>query len=124
MSFEVKELTFLDPAISLLDKCTLRELILNLKGLSDKNKLKNIFILVEKDCKENIILLFRKKFHKDVSTITVYLSIVIAKQYGDSILLIFELYFQDLAKDVIWINRIPITKEEKDLEDALGEELD
>ena len=38
--------------------------------------------------------------------------------------MIFEPYFQDLAKDVIRINRIPITKEEKDLEDVLGEELD
>ena len=29
-----------------------------------------------------------------------------------------------MAKDIVWVEEIPITEEEKDLEDVLGEELD
>ena len=39
-------------------------------------------------------------------------------------LLIFELYYQDAAMDLIWVDGIPMTTEDKDFEDALGEELD
>ena len=85
---------FFDSSISSSDKRTPRELILNLKGLSDENKLKDIFISVVKDWKGNIILLYKKKFHKDASIMVVYLSAVIAKQYGNSILSIFKLYFK------------------------------
>ena len=37
---------------------------------------------------------------------------------------IFEPYYQDTVMDVIWVDRIPISTEDKDLEDALREELD
>ena len=53
-----------------------------------------------------------------------YLSAVIMRQYGKEVLSIFELYYQDLAKDVVWIEGIPMIEEEKDLENALREELD
>jgi len=93
MSFKAEGLAFLDSAISLSNKQTQRELISNLKGLSEENKLKDIFISVDKDCKGNIILLCKKKFGKDASTMAVYLSAVIAKEYSNFILLIFKLCF-------------------------------
>ena len=37
---------------------------------------------------------------------------------------IFEPYYQDTAMDIIWVDGIPMTKEDKDLEDTLGKELD
>ena len=79
MAFEVEGLTYLDLAISSSDKHTPRELILELKGLSEENKNDIIFILVEKDYKENIILLYKKKFYKDASTIVANLSSVMVK---------------------------------------------
>ena len=93
MSFDTEGLIFLNSTISLSDKCIPRELKLNLKGLSEENKLEDIFILVEKDYKKNIILLYKKKFLKDTSIIVVYLSVVMVKKYGNSTLLIFEPYF-------------------------------
>jgi len=52
---------------------------LNLKGISEENKNKNIFILVEKDYKGNIILLYKKIYYKDESTMADYLSAVMMR---------------------------------------------
>ena len=60
MSFKVEGLTYINSAISSSDKYTPRELILGLNGLLEENKNKIIFILVEKDYKGNIILLYKK----------------------------------------------------------------
>ena len=79
MSFEAKGLAFIDSPINLKDKRILRELILNLKGISEENKNKNIFILVEKDYKGNIILLYKKIYYKDESTMADYLSAVMMR---------------------------------------------
>ena len=73
MVFEAEGLTYIDSAISSSDKCTLRELILELKGLLEENKNDIIFISVEKDYKGNIILLHKKKFYKNASTMAAYL---------------------------------------------------
>ena len=79
MSFEAEGLAFIDSPINLKDKRILRELILNLKGISEENKNKNIFILVEKDYKGNIILLYKKIYYKDESTMVDYLSAVMMR---------------------------------------------
>ena len=79
MVFEVEGLTYFNSAISSSDKHIPRELILELKGLSEENKNDTICIFVEKDYKGNIILLYKKKFYKDASTIVAYLSSVMAK---------------------------------------------
>lgn len=79
MSFEAEGLAFIDSPINLKDKRILRELILNLKGISEENKNKNIFILVEKDYKGNIILLYKKIYYKDASTMADYLSAVMMR---------------------------------------------
>ena len=79
MSFEAEGLAFIDSPINLKDKRILRELILNLKGISEENKNKNIFILVEKDYKGNIILLYKKIYYKDESTMADYLSAVMMR---------------------------------------------
>ena len=79
MSFEAEGLAFIDSPINLKDKKILRELILNLKGISEENKNKNIFILVEKDYKGNIILLYKKIYYKDESTMADYLSAVMMR---------------------------------------------
>ena len=54
-------------------------MILNLKGILEENKKDNIFTSIEKDYHGNIQLLCKKKFYKNVSTITDYLAAVITK---------------------------------------------
>ena len=62
----------------------------------------NIFISIEKNLSGNYILFYKKKFYYDTSTIADYLPALMQKQYSDDIIYIFELYYQDLAKEVIW----------------------
>ena len=93
MSFEAKGLAFIDSPINSKDKRILRELILNLKGILEENKNKNVFISVEKDYKGNIILLYKKNYHKDASKIADYLSEVMIRQFSEEILSIFEPYY-------------------------------
>ena len=93
MSFKAEGLAFIDSLISLKDKRILRELILNLKGILQDNKNENIFISVEKDYKRNIILLYKKIYHKDASTIVDYLSAVMMRQFSEEVLSVFELYY-------------------------------
>ena len=79
MIFEAEGLVFVDSAISLKDKHTLRELIIELTGLSEENKEEKVFVSVEKDYHGNIILVYKKKFHKDTSTIADFLAVVMIK---------------------------------------------
>ena len=46
------------------------------------------------------------------------------KKNSGKVLHIFNPYYQDLAKEVIWENGIPMNKEEKELNDNLDEQLD
>ena len=46
------------------------------------------------------------------------------KQYLGNVLHIFDLYYQDLAKEVIWENGMSMNKEEKELNDDLNKQLD
>ena len=89
LTFEAEDLAFIDSAISSTDKCTLQELILGLTGLSEENKEDKIFVYIEKNYWENIILVYKKKYHKDTSTIADFLVAVIIKQYNNSVLSIF-----------------------------------
>ena len=97
---------------------------MELQGLSEENKDEKIFVLVEKDYRGNIILVYKKKYHKGTSTIVDFLVAVIIKQYNNSVLSIFQLYYQDTAMDVIWVDGILIIVDDKDLEDTLDKELD
>jgi len=124
MTFEVEGLAFIDSTISSSDKWTPRELILGLTGLSEENKEEKIFISVEKDYRGNVLLVYKKKYYKNISTMADFLTAIMIKQYDKNILSIFQPYYQDAAINVIWIDGIPMTAEEKDLEDILGKELD
>ena len=64
ISFKAEGLAFIHSPISSKDKKILRKLILNLKGISEDNQNESIFILVEKDYKKNIILLYKKIYYK------------------------------------------------------------
>ena len=77
--FEVSRLSFLDSPISELDKITLREFILDLKGHQKNLHKIKIFISVEKDRHGNFILYYKNKYHHDASTIAYYLAAIIAK---------------------------------------------
>ena len=71
-----------------------------------------------------MILFCKKKFHLDARTIAAFLAAVIEKQYGNNILSIFELCCQDSAKDIIWEGGIPMSTKDKEIEEALNEELE
>jgi len=75
---------------------------LNLKGLTEETKEEKIFISIEKDTNRNFILFYKKKFYYDASTIADHLAVVLLKQTNKNILHIFDLYYQTLAKEVIW----------------------
>ena len=79
MTFEAEGLAFIDSAISSSNKRTLRKLILDLNGLSEENKEDKIFILVEKDYRGNILLVYKKKYYKDASTIADFFVAVMMK---------------------------------------------
>ena len=83
--FEAEGLAFIDSVISSIDKCTLYELILGLTELSEENKEDKIFVLVEKDYQGNIVLVYKKKYHKDASTIADFLVAVMIKQYNNTV---------------------------------------
>ena len=124
MAYEVSGIDYIDSPLSNKDKTTLRQIILSLKGLTEETKDENIFISIEKNPSGNYTLFYKKKFYHDVSTITDYLPVVMDKQYNSNVLHIFEPYYQDMAKDVVLENGIPIHKEEKELNDNLDEQLD
>ena len=79
MTFEAEGLAFIDSAISSSDKWTLQELILGLTELSEENKEEKIFISVKKDYRGNVLLVYKKKYHKDTSTMAYFLAAVIMK---------------------------------------------
>jgi len=62
----------------------------------------NIFISIKKDSSGNYILFYKKKFHCIASAIADYLQVVMQKKYSGDIIYIFKLYYQDLAKEVVW----------------------
>ena len=68
-------------------------MILGLTELSEENKEDKIFILVEKDYRGNVLLVYKKKYHKDASTIANFLIAIMIKQYNKNILSIFQLYY-------------------------------
>jgi len=53
--------------------------ILSLKGVTSEIKDNKVFILVEKDYNGNYILYYKKKYHRDASTIAEQLAAVIVK---------------------------------------------
>ena len=71
-----------------------------------------------------MILLYKKKFYLDVRTIAAFLTAIMAKQYGNNILSIFEPYYQDSAKDIIQEGGIPMSANYKEIKEALNKELD
>ena len=49
-----------------------------------------------------------------------YLTVVISKQYSKLSLYIFDSYYQELAKEVVWTEEgIPMHKEERELDEDL-----
>ena len=92
LSFEAAGLSFVDSLISKVDKTTLREVILGLKGLEEENKETKKFISIEKDKYRNYMLYYKNKFHYNASTIADYLVAVMVKQYLKLILYIFDTY--------------------------------
>ena len=67
---------------------------------------------------------YKNKYHYDASTIEEYLPVVIAKQYSYPILYIFDTYYQEITKDIIWEKGIPKSLEEDELDKDLAEQLE
>ena len=124
MAYKALGIDYIDTPLSNKDKTAPYQIILSLKDLTEEIKEENIFISIEKDLLGNYIFFYKKKFYRDVSTIANYLLAVMNKQYNGNVLYIFEPYYQDLAKEMIWENGILIHKEEKELDDDLDEQLD
>ena len=101
ISSEAQGITYIDTLISDKDPTTPRQIILGLKGLTEDTKEENIFISIKKNSSGNFVLFYKKKFYCDASTIANYLPAVMQKQYTGNIMHIFDLYYQDLAKEVV-----------------------
>ena len=101
ISSEAQGITYIDAPISDKDPITPCQIILGLKGLTEDIKEENIFISIKKKSSRNFVLFYKKKFHRNASIITDYLSVVMQKQYTGDIMHIFDPYHQDLAKKVV-----------------------
>ena len=62
-----------------------------------------LFVVLEKNKGGSYILFYRKKIHKEASTIADHLPAYFLKLYGEGVLSLFDPYYQDLAKDTKWI---------------------
>ena len=62
-----------------------------MKSLISKTKDDKVFISVEKDYNGNYILYYKKKYHRDVSTMAKQLAVAINKQYNKPILYLWYL---------------------------------
>ena len=70
------------------------------------------------------MLYYKKKYHRDASTIAEYLAAVMVKQYPKVIIHMLDACTQDEARDVMWKNGVPKSTEEDELERDLQEQLD
>ena len=122
-SFEAPGSSVIDSQISESDKTTLREVISQLTGLEEELKSTKIFASVEKDKHVNFILYHKSMCHRDASTIADCLPAAMAKQCQNPILHAFDAYHQEMAKDIIWEDDIPKSKEEDELDKDRDEQL-
>ena len=63
-----------------------------------------LFIALEKNKNSMFTLFYKKCFYKEASIITDHLLAYFYKLYREEVLHIFNLYYQDLAKDATRIN--------------------
>ena len=70
------------------------------------------------------MLYYKNKLYYDALTITDYLAAVMVKQYPKPILHIFDIYYQEMVRDIIWEEGIPKSREKEELDKNLAEELD
>ena len=63
-----------------------------------------LFILIEKNKNYTYLVLYKKKYYEEASTVVNYLPAYFLQQYREGVLSIFALYYQDLACDAKWIN--------------------
>ena len=69
-------------------------------------------------------MIYKKKYHDEASTIATHLSAYLFEAYGEPILSIFSLEYQDQACSCVWENGQPLFLEEKELETATAMEFD
>ena len=99
-----------------------RDLALKFESKTQAGQL--LFITLEKNKNRIYTLLYKKRFHKEVSIITDYLPAYFYKLYGNEALRIFEPYYQDLAKDATWIDNQLYYEDDLELHNAINDTVD
>ena len=95
--FEAQGIMWIDGSVSSEIKESLRELILKIESVKFPGQ--KLFISVERNKNYTYSVLCKKKFHKEASTVADHVPAYFFKLYGEGILSIFTLYYQDLAHD-------------------------
>ena len=65
-----------------------------------------------------------EKNHKEASTVANYILVYLLHLYGEEVLSMFNLYYQDLAKVVKWIDSQPYYKDKIEFNDAINNDID
>ena len=121
--FEAQGIMSVDsPVNDILIKETPRELTLKIKSIEHSGQL--LFIALEKNKCSIYLLFYKKHFHDKISIVADYLLAYFLKLYGNNILSIFDLYFQDLAKDTTWVNNQSYYEDDLELYEAINNTVD
>ena len=95
-----------------------------LKIESIEHSKQSLFMAFEKNKRGTYLLFYKKYFHKEVSTVVDYLPVYFLKLYRNNVLFIFNLYFQDLAKDATWVDNQLYYEDDLELHEAINDIVD
>ena len=79
---------------------------------------------MEKNKSDSYTLFYRKKIHKEASTVADHLPAYFLKLYRNDILPIFDPYFQDLVRDATWVDDQPYYEDNLELYKVINDTVD
>ena len=120
--FEAQGINQINGLVSTSIPSSPRQLALQIK--SKKVPGQKLFIVIEKNRQGSCTLFYRKKFYEEASIVADHLLAYFLHLYGEGVLLLFDPYYQDLAKDAKWIEEQPYYEEELELNEAINDDVD
>ena len=81
-------------------------------------------MVLEKNCNSLCTLFYRKKFYKEASTVADHILACFLYLYGKEVLLMFDFYYQDLAKETKQISSHPYYKNKIKLNNTINDNVD
>ena len=120
--FEVQGISWVDSPVLDTTKESPRELALKIESQAQPGH--NLFAEIERNTNGGHCLFFKKKFHNEANTVADRLPAWFLKIYGKEVLTLFDPHYQDVAKEVKWINDKPYYEDELELNEETNDEAD